>query len=112
MAQLLYDVPLVNPSTPQPSTSLLGLVFQKSSQILLICDLSNGIVWQANPKTGNKTVFHEHRTGVGGRHSPGPALPGQSGIQSRRKIHLYVEPRSTSAVRGSSGTGDGFTVDA
>jgi sugar lactone lactonase YvrE len=55
--QLLYDVPLVNSAPPQPSTLLLGLVFQKSSQTLLICDLSNGIVWQANPKTGNTTVF-------------------------------------------------------
>jgi sugar lactone lactonase YvrE len=55
--QLLYDVPLVNPAPPQPSTLLLGLVFQQSSQTLLICDLSNGIVWQANPKTGNTTVF-------------------------------------------------------
>jgi sugar lactone lactonase YvrE len=55
--QLLYDVALVNPGSPQPSTLLLGLVFQKSSQTLLICDLSNGIVWQANPKTGKATVF-------------------------------------------------------
>jgi sugar lactone lactonase YvrE len=55
--QLLYDVALVNPGNPQPSTLLLGLVFQKSSQTLLICDLSNGIVWQANPKTGKATVF-------------------------------------------------------
>jgi sugar lactone lactonase YvrE len=55
--QLLYNVALINPGTPQPSTTLLGLVFQKSSQTLLICDLSNGIVWQANPKTGNATVF-------------------------------------------------------
>jgi sugar lactone lactonase YvrE len=55
--QLLYNVALINPGTPQPSTTLLGLVFQKSSQTLLICDLSNGIVWQANPKTGNTTVF-------------------------------------------------------
>jgi hypothetical protein len=58
--QLLYDVALVVPGTPppqQPSTLLLGLVFQKSSQTLLICDLSNGILWQANPKTGNTTEF-------------------------------------------------------
>ncbi|MGA7265921.1 MAG: SMP-30/gluconolactonase/LRE family protein, partial [Stellaceae bacterium] len=55
--QLLYDVALANPEGPQPSTLLLGLVFQKSSQTLLICDLSNGIVWQANPKTGQATVF-------------------------------------------------------
>jgi sugar lactone lactonase YvrE len=55
--QLLYDVALVNPGTPQPSPLLLGLVYQKSSQTLLICDLSNGIVWQADPKTGRSTVF-------------------------------------------------------
>ena len=58
--QLLYNVALVNPApspAPQPSTTLLGLVFQKSSQTLLICDLSNGIVWQADPRTGNATVF-------------------------------------------------------
>jgi sugar lactone lactonase YvrE len=61
--QLLYNVALINPGTPQPSTTLLGLVFQKSSQTLLICDLSNGIVWQANPKTGKTTVFMD--TGQG-----------------------------------------------
>ena len=55
--QLLYDVKLVSSGNSQPSTLLLGLVFQKSSQTLLICDLSNGIVWQANPKTGKSTVF-------------------------------------------------------
>jgi SMP-30/Gluconolactonase/LRE-like region len=55
--QLLYDVPLVASGTLQPSTLLLGLVFQQSSQTLLICDLSNGILWQANPKTGNTAVF-------------------------------------------------------
>ncbi|MGA7265354.1 MAG: hypothetical protein WBX30_31340, partial [Stellaceae bacterium] len=55
--QLFYDVALANPEGPQPSTLLLGLVFQKSSQTLLICDLSNCIVWQANPKTGQATVF-------------------------------------------------------
>ena len=61
--QLLYDVALVNPGSPQPSTLLLGLVFQKSSQTLLICDLSNGIVWQANPKTGKATVFMNTQEG-------------------------------------------------
>ena len=61
--QLLYDVALVNPGSPQPSTLLLGLVFQKSSQTLLICDLSNGIVWQANPKTGKATVFMNTQQG-------------------------------------------------
>jgi sugar lactone lactonase YvrE len=58
--QLLYNVALVNPApspAPQPSTTLLGLVFQVSSQTLLICDLAQGIVWQADPKTGKSTVF-------------------------------------------------------
>jgi hypothetical protein len=61
--QLLYDVALVNPGSLQPSTLLLGLVFQKSSQTLLICDLSNGIVWQADPKTGKSTVFMNTQKG-------------------------------------------------
>ena len=56
--QLLHDVALVNPApTPQPSTGLLGLVFQASSKTLLICDLFQGIVWQADPKTGKSNVF-------------------------------------------------------
>jgi len=56
--QLLHDVALVNPAPmPQPSTGLLGLVFQASSKTLLICDLFQGIVWQADPKTGKSSVF-------------------------------------------------------
>jgi hypothetical protein len=58
--QLLYNVALVNPApspAPGPTTTLLGLVFQVSSQTLLICDLAQGIVWQADPKTGKSTVF-------------------------------------------------------
>jgi sugar lactone lactonase YvrE len=35
---------------------------------LLICDLSNGIVWQANPKTGKATVFMN--TGLGAASGP------------------------------------------
>jgi sugar lactone lactonase YvrE len=61
--QLLYDVALVNPGTPQPSTLLLGLVFQASTQSLLICDLAQGIVWKADPVTGKSTVFMD--TGQG-----------------------------------------------
>jgi sugar lactone lactonase YvrE len=30
---------------------------------LLICDLSNGIVWQADPKTGKSTVFMNTQQG-------------------------------------------------
>ncbi len=62
--KLLSDVALVNPSaTPQPSANLAGLVFQPSSKNLLICDLADGIVWQANPTTGRATVFMD--TGLG-----------------------------------------------
>ena len=64
---LLYDKALVNPAAspaPQPSPHLLGLVYQSSSKSLLICDLAQGIVWQANPATGKATVFMN--TGLGG----------------------------------------------
>ena len=62
---LLYDKALVNPApAPQPSPHLLGLVYQSSSRTLLICDLAQGIVWQANPGTGKATVFMD--TGLGG----------------------------------------------
>ncbi len=64
---LLYDKPLINPApspAPQPSPHLLGLVYQSSSKNLLICDLAQGIVWQANPATGKATVFMN--TGLGG----------------------------------------------
>ena len=60
------NVALVNPlpsPAPQPSTTLLGLVFQASSKSLLICDLAQGIVWQASPKTGKAGVFMS--TGLG-----------------------------------------------
>lgn len=63
---LLYNVALVNPApgpAPQPSTTLLGLVFQASSKTLLICDLAQGIVWQADPRTGKSRVFMD--TGLG-----------------------------------------------
>jgi sugar lactone lactonase YvrE len=43
---------------------LLGLVYQSSSKTLLICDLAQGIVWQANPATGKATVFMN--TGLSG----------------------------------------------
>jgi sugar lactone lactonase YvrE len=32
-------------------------VFQKSSQTLLICDFADGIVRQADPKTGKSAIF-------------------------------------------------------
>ena len=62
---LLNDKALVNPApSPQPSPHLLGLAYQSSSKSLLICDLAQGIVWQANPATGKATVFMD--TGLGG----------------------------------------------
>jgi sugar lactone lactonase YvrE len=39
------------------------LVFQASSKTLLICDLAQGIVWQADPKTGKSSVYMD--TGLG-----------------------------------------------
>lgn len=63
---LLYNVALVNPAAspaPQPGITLLGLVYQASSKTLLICDLGQGIVWQADPKTGKSSVFMN--TGLG-----------------------------------------------
>jgi sugar lactone lactonase YvrE len=63
---LLYNVAVVNPAAspaPQPSTTLLGLIFQTSSKTLLICDLAQGIVWQVDPKTGKASVFMN--TGLG-----------------------------------------------
>jgi sugar lactone lactonase YvrE len=61
--ELLHDVALINPAAPQPSPTLLGLVFQASSKTLLICDLNQGIVWQADPTTGKSGVFMN--TGLG-----------------------------------------------
>jgi hypothetical protein len=61
---LLHDVTLVSSTqTPQPSPHLLGLVFQASTRSLLICDLAQGIVWQADPTTGRSSVFMDTRLG-------------------------------------------------
>ncbi len=64
--RLRNNVALVNPvpaPAPQPSANLLGLVFQASSKTVLICDLDQGIVWQAAPTTGKASVFMN--TGLG-----------------------------------------------
>ena len=64
--RLRNDVALVNPvptPAPQPSATLLGLVFQPSSKSLLICDLAQGIVWLADPATGKSSVFMAYRAG-------------------------------------------------
>jgi hypothetical protein len=98
--QLLYDVALVSPGSPQPSTLLLGLVFQKSSRTLLICDLSNGIVWQANPKTGKATVFMN--TGQGFEFRPQRADLRQGGQRLRVGFvfggHLEDRPHGRAAI--------------
>jgi hypothetical protein len=61
---LLRDVTLVSSTaTPQPSPHLLGLVFQASTRSLLICDLAQGIVWQADPRTGKASVFMNTQLG-------------------------------------------------
>lgn len=81
---LLYNVALVNraPSpSPQPSTTLLGLVFQVSSKTLLICDLAQGIVWQADPKTGAATVFMD--TGLA-------SASGLNGLTFDKAGNVYV----------------------
>jgi len=41
----------------------LGLVFQASTRSLLICDLAQGIVWQADPRTGKASVFMNTQLG-------------------------------------------------
>ena len=90
---LRYNVALVNPApapAPQPSTTLLGLVFQASSKTLLICDLAQGIVWQADPKTGRSGVFMN--TGLG-------AASGLNGLTFDKAGNVYVSDPS----RGSSG---------
>lgn len=81
---LRYNVALVNPApapAPQPSTTLLGLVFQASSKTLLICDLAQGIVWQADPKTGRSGVFMN--TGLG-------AASGLNGLTFDKAGNVYV----------------------
>lgn len=81
---LRYNVALVNPApspAPQPSTTLLGLVFQASSKTLLICDLAQGIVWQADPKTGKSSVFMN--TGLG-------SASGLNGLTFDKAGNVYV----------------------
>jgi len=82
--RLRNDVALVNPvptPAPQPSATLLGLVFQPSSKSLLICDLAQGIVWLADPATGRSSVFMA--TGLG-------AASGLNGITFDKAGNVYV----------------------
>lgn len=82
--RLLNNVALVNPvpaPAPQPSTTLLGLVFQVSSKTLLICDLNQGIVWRADPTTGKSSVFMS--TGLG-------SASGLNGLTFDKAGNVYV----------------------
>lgn len=81
---LLDNVALVDPvaaPAPQPSVNLLGLVFQASSKTLLICDLDQGLVWQADPKTGKASVFMN--TGLG-------SASGLNGLTFDKAGNVYV----------------------
>ena len=65
---LLYNVALVNPAAspaPQPSITLLGLVYQASSKTLLICDLGQGIDSDA---VGRIDARRQHHRRSGERH--------------------------------------------
>ncbi|HEY3911828.1 MAG TPA: SMP-30/gluconolactonase/LRE family protein [Stellaceae bacterium] len=82
--RLLNNVALVNPvpvPAPQPSTILLGLVFQASSKTLLICDLNQGMVWRADPTTGKSSVFMN--TGLG-------SASGLNGLTVDKAGNVYV----------------------
>ncbi len=82
--RLRNNVALVDPvpaPAPQPSVNLLGLVFQTSSKTLLICDLDQGIVWQADPTTGKSTVFMN--TGLG-------SASGLNGLTFDKAGNVYV----------------------
>ena len=102
--QLLYDVALDNPGSPQPSTTLLGLVFQKSSQTLLIFNLADGIVyaltfdnagnvyvsdsflrviWNTGPNGGTPTMFVDSQT-LSPEATPGVILVLRSGRRRRQ----------------------------
>jgi sugar lactone lactonase YvrE len=96
---LLYNVPLVNPApspAPQPSTTLLGLVFQVSSKTLLICDLAQGIVWQANPQTGAASVFMN--TGLG-------SASGLNGLTFDKAGNVYVSDSFQGVIWKTGPTG-------
>jgi sugar lactone lactonase YvrE len=56
-------------------------VFQSSSKTLLICDLAQGVVWQANPTTGQSSVFMDTGLGSGS---------GLNALTSDKAGNLYV----------------------
>jgi sugar lactone lactonase YvrE len=96
---LLYNVALANPAAspaPQPSTTLLGLVFQASSHTLLICDLAQGIVWQADPKTGKASVFMD--TGLG-------SASGLNGLTFDKAGNVYVSDSFQGVIWKTGPTG-------
>lgn len=98
---LRRNVALVNPAAspaPQPSTTLLGLVYQASSNSLLICDLAQGIVWRADPKTGKSSVFMN--TGLG-------AASGLNALTFDKAGNVYVSD-SFQGVIWKAGPGGGM----
>ena len=99
---LLYDKALVNPApASQPSPHLLGLVYQSSSRTLLICDLAQGIVWQANPATGKATVFMD--TGLGGG-------SGLNALTFDKAGNIYVSDSFQGVIWKTGPTGGAPTV--
>src|SRR5215469_3887453 len=99
---LLYDKALVNPApASQPSPHLLGLVYQSSSRTLLICDLAQGIVWQADPATGKATVFMN--TGLGGS-------SGLNALTFDRAGNVYVSDSFQGVIWKTGPTGGAPTV--
>jgi sugar lactone lactonase YvrE len=101
---LLYDKALVNPAAspaPQPSPHLLGLVYQSSSKTLLICDLAQGIVWQANPVTGKAIVFMD--TGLG-------AASGLNALTFDKAGNVYVSDSFQGVIWKTGSAGGAPTV--
>ena len=102
--ELLRDVALVNPvptPAPQPSPNLLGLVFQASSKTLLICDLDQGIVWQADPRTGSASVFMN--TGLG-------SASGLNALTFDKAGNVYVSDSFQGVIWKTVATGGTPTV--
>jgi sugar lactone lactonase YvrE len=102
--ELVNNVALVNPaSTPQPSTNLVGLVYQTSSKTLLICDLAQGIVWQASPITGKANVFMD--TGLG-------SASGLNGLTFDKAGNIYVADSLQGVIWTTGPNGGAPTVFA
>ena len=63
------------------SPHLIGLVYQQSSNSLLIADLGAGKVWKVNPKTQATTMFTA---------APNPAAAGLNALTIDKKGNVYV----------------------